>query len=74
MPDVETPRKPAPIDARGIPTNACPVCTSTVFRVLAVFDAYDIAAWYTDAECAECGALLTAPCPPDMPDGYIPPP
>jgi len=38
--------------------------------VRALFDNYDIAAWFTDASCAECHTLLTAPCPPDRPDHY----
>ena len=60
------------LDARGIPTHECPTCRSAVFNVRAVFVDYDIAAWFTDATCAECGTLVTAPCPPDMPDGYTP--
>lgn len=56
------------IDARGIPTNACLVCGCNVFNIRAGFEDYDIAFWFTDAECAECGCPLTAPTPCDHPD------
>lgn len=58
------------LDLRGVPANACPACGSRVLVVRALFDNYDIAAWFTDASCAECHTLLTAPCPPDRPDHY----
>ena len=48
------------------------MCGCNVLLVRAVFSEYDIAAWYTDAACAECGTLVTAPCPPDMPEDYVP--
>lgn len=70
-PETSTSSTPAgPRDLRGVPTNACPVCGGRIFTVGAMFDNYDIAAWFTDARCAACDTLLTAPCPPDRPEGY----
>jgi len=40
-----------------------------VFTIGAMFDDFDIACWFLDATCSTCGALLTAPCPADRPDG-----
>lgn len=57
---------------RGVPANACPACGGRVLNVQAVFEDYDIAAWFMDASCAACGALVTAPCPPDRPEEYWP--
>jgi len=43
------------------------VCQSRLFKVYAMFEDYDIALWGVDAECAECGAEVTVPCPVDDP-------
>lgn len=59
------------LDLRGIPTHACPACGSRLMKVIASFEDFDIAMWLMNAECAECGSLLTAPCPPDKPDYYL---
>lgn len=57
------------LDARGIPTRECPVCASTLFTIQAVFDeAYEIAQYFLDAECAMCHTKLTAPTPLDLID------
>lgn len=56
------------LDARGIPTHACPSCGHLVFKVKAMFEDYDISLWFVDGECDECGTLLTVPCPVDDPD------
>ena len=53
------------IDQRGIPSHACVACGGNVLVVRAVFEDHDIAAWFLDAECACCGAPMTAPCPSD---------
>ena len=53
------------LNARGVPTHACPNCGHLVFRIKAVFEDNDIALWFTDAECDDCGTLLTAPTPAD---------
>jgi hypothetical protein len=39
-----------------------------VFKVKAMFEDYDIAMWFVDGECDDCGTLLTVPCPVDDPD------
>lgn len=54
-------------DQRGIPSHAC-LCGCDVFLIRARFDDYDIAMWFTDANCAACGAPVTAPTPVDHPD------
>ncbi len=53
-----------PVDLRGTPTHAC-VCGSIHFYVRAIFDNYEIATYFLDMQCVECGALLTAPTPLD---------
>lgn len=36
--------------------------------IKAVFEDYELAGYQLDAECAECGSPLTAPCPVDRPE------
>ena len=55
---------------RGIPTHACP-CGSVLLNVKCIFSEGEIAMWFVDAECAMCGALLTAPTPKDYEDAEI---
>jgi hypothetical protein len=52
------------MDLRGTPTHAC-ICGSTVWNIKAMFDNYEIATYFLDMECAECGSLATAPTPLD---------
>ena len=52
------------MDLRGSPTHEC-VCGSNQFYVRAVFDNYEIAQYFLDMQCANCGNLLTAPTPVD---------
>ena len=55
-------------DFRGIPTPICP-CGSELLRITANCDTetYEIIGYLIDdANCAECGALLTAPTPLDV--------
>lgn len=52
------------IDLRGTPTHVC-VCGSQHFYVRAIFDNYEIATYFLDMICAECGSLATAPTPLD---------
>ncbi|HBK39270.1 MAG TPA: hypothetical protein DDZ31_04930 [Actinobacteria bacterium] len=59
------------MDQRGIPTNACVACGSNVMVVKVLFEDYEIAGYLLDAQCADCGSLLTAPCPLDRPDEHI---
>jgi len=56
------------LDARGLPTHACPNCGHLVFKIKAMFEDYDIVMWFVDGECDDCGTLLTVPCPVDDPD------
>lgn len=58
-------KRTAKNDFRGIPTHACP-CGSTLIKVACVFEYGEIVLWFTDAECALCGARITAPTPADM--------
>lgn len=54
------------IDARGIPTRACPECGCNVLVIHATFDEeYEVAGYFTDAWCAACNTRLTAPTPLD---------
>lgn len=55
------------IDQRGIPTHICLVCGCGVFLIRAMFEDYEMAGYYLDAECAACGCPLTVPCPVDRP-------
>lgn len=62
----ESPKKDSEtfLDLRGTPTHVC-VCGSQHFYVRAIFDNYEIATYFLDMQCTECGALLTAPTPLD---------
>lgn len=65
--DVEQARQEqmvAGMDLRGTPTHEC-VCGSKIFYVKAVFDNYEIATYFLDMECYNCGNLATAPTPID---------
>ena len=55
-------------DFRGIPTPMCPACGSNLIQITASFnyETYEIDMYLLDnAQCAECGCLLTAPTPLD---------
>lgn len=52
------------MDLRGNPTHEC-VCGSRMFYVKAAFEDYEIATYFLDMQCAECGNLATAPTPVD---------
>lgn len=65
--DVDEARKNQEVsgmDLRGTPTHEC-VCGSNVFYIKAAFDNYEIATYFLDMQCAECGNLATAPTPLD---------
>ena len=51
-------------DYRGVPTHACP-CGQKVFNILACFEDFEISLYTLDANCSECGALVTVPTPLD---------
>jgi len=52
------------MDLRGTPTHEC-ICGSQIFYLKAVFNDYEIATYFLDMECIECGSLATAPTPLD---------
>ena len=52
------------LDLRGTPTHVC-VCGSSHFYVRAIFNDYEIATYFLDMICAQCGSLATAPTPLD---------
>lgn len=52
------------LDLRGTPTHAC-LCGSLLFSVKCMFEDSEISLYFTDAECALCGALVTVPTPVD---------
>jgi hypothetical protein len=52
-------------DLRSLgPVHLCP-CGSSIFEVLVQFHDYEICWWYLDAHCANCGNIVTVPCPAD---------
>lgn len=57
--------KPTGIDLRGTPIDVC-VCGSLIFKVTCMFEDKEISLYFTDAECALCGALVTVPTPIDV--------
>jgi len=59
-------------DLRGEPSHSC-ICGCEVLNVKCIFIDYEIAVWFTDAECASCGTKLTAPTPADKgnPNGNL---
>jgi hypothetical protein len=59
------------IDLRGEPTHVC-VCGCFIWNIKCAFQDYEMAYYYLDMECANCGSLATAPTPSDMPEDYIP--
>lgn len=57
------------LDARGVPTPECPSCGSWLMKVaLHLDEEYNIAGYLLDAECANCGTLLTLATPIDHPN------
>jgi len=52
------------MDLRGTPTHEC-VCGCNIWNVKVIFDQYQIATYFLDMECANCGSLATAPTPVD---------
>jgi hypothetical protein len=50
-------------DLRALgPVHVC-TCGCTMFNIMAAFEDYDIAWWHLDGTCANCGNLVTIPCP-----------
>lgn len=52
------------MDLRGTPTHQC-ICGSEVWSLQVVFDNYEIATYYLDMQCVQCGSIATAPTPVD---------
>lgn len=60
--------EPYGADLRALgPVHAC-TCGCTMFNIMASFEDYDIAWWHLDGTCANCGNLVTIPCPVDNPE------
>jgi hypothetical protein len=54
------------VDMRSLgPVHVC-FCGSRLFKVGCMFEDNDIAMWFVDAECADCGALVKVPTPADV--------
>jgi hypothetical protein len=56
------------MDLRGAPTHVCP-CGCNIFNVKVIFSDNEIATYFLDMECANCGSLATAPTPVDHTEG-----
>ena len=54
------------MDLRGTPTHVCP-CGCNVWNLKVTFFDYEIARYFLDMECEQCGSLATAPTPEDKP-------
>lgn len=52
------------MDLRGVPTHICP-CGCNVWNLKVTFEDFEIAQYFLDMECANCGSLATAPTPLD---------
>jgi hypothetical protein len=52
------------MDLRGTPTHICP-CGCNIFNLKVMFFENEIAQYFLDMECANCGSILTAPTPVD---------
>jgi hypothetical protein len=53
------------MDLRGNPIGDVCVCGSELFTVIAAFEAGEIAFYFLDGECVNCGSLVTLPTPID---------
>ena len=52
-------------DMRGTPMHVC-FCGCNIWNVKTIFDNNEIATYFLDMECANCGSLATAPTPIDV--------
>jgi hypothetical protein len=52
------------MDLRGTPTHEC-ICGSHVFNLPVAFEDFEIATYFLDMQCVECGSIYTAPTPLD---------
>lgn len=53
------------MDLRGTPTHVCP-CGCNIWNLKVIFNDNQIATYFLDMECAQCGSLATAPTPVDF--------
>ena len=56
------------MDLRGTPTHEC-VCGCNIWNLKVIFYENEIATYFLDMECANCGSLATAPTPVDHIEG-----
>jgi len=56
------------MDLRGTPTHVC-ACGCNIFNLKVIFNENEIATYFLDMECANCGSLATAPTPVDYIEG-----
>ncbi len=61
----------SPLDARGIPTHECPQCGSNMFRVVVIFEDYQVAMYETTGQCVLCDSLVTVPTEIDRPQELL---
>jgi hypothetical protein len=54
------------MDLRGEPIHVC-ICGSMLWNIQAMFEDYEVSLYFTEMECALCGAKATAPTLPDKP-------
>jgi hypothetical protein len=54
----------SPMDLRGEPAHIC-LCGSQIWNVKVIFSDYEIATYFLDMECVNCGSIATAPTPID---------
>lgn len=52
------------MDLRGTPTHLCP-CGCNIWNVKVIFEEFEVATYFLDMECANCGSMATAPTPLD---------
>lgn len=55
------------LDARGVPTHACPKCGCMVFSTGVMFENYEVALYFLDGKCYDCETMVTLPTPLDKP-------
>jgi hypothetical protein len=48
------------MDLRGTPTHLCP-CGCNIWNVKVIFEDFEVATYFLDMECANCGSMATAP-------------
>jgi hypothetical protein len=52
------------LDLRGTPTHVC-ICGSKIWNIQVAFENYEIATYFLDMQCMNCGSIATAPTPLD---------